>query len=156
MYHCDENSKILNFPGGTSRTPPSEGGDPSPHSPTLPLSARLASEKHSALLVTCPPPPPPGNGGSGSALEVVKSARVSVQLYPEIKLIGTEANMYHVVCLYDLVITSCDLVVTRCDLVVTRGSTCKFRKALCALRNLHVDPLSLHTSMRNEQLEFNP
>ena len=25
-----------------------------------------------------------------------------------------------------------------------------------ALRNLHVDPLSLHTSMRNKQVEFNP
>ena len=30
-----------------------------------------------------------------------------------------------------------------------RGSTCKFR-------NLHVYPLSLHTSMRNKQVEFNP
>ena len=37
-----------------------------------------------------------------------------------------------------------------------RGSTCKFRKALRALRNLHVDPLSLHTSMRNKQIEINP
>ena len=37
-----------------------------------------------------------------------------------------------------------------------RGSTCKFRKALRVLRNLHVDPLSLHTSMRNKQVEFNP
>ena len=37
-----------------------------------------------------------------------------------------------------------------------RVSTCKFRKALRALRNLHVDPLSLHTSMRNKQVEFNP
>ena len=33
---------------------------------------------------------------------------------------------------------------------------CKFRKALRALRNLHVDPLSLHTSTRNKQVEFNP
>ena len=31
-----------------------------------------------------------------------------------------------------------------------------FRKALRSLRNLRVDPLSLHTSMRNKQLEFNP
>ena len=30
-----------------------------------------------------------------------------------------------------------------------RGSTCKFRNARSAFRNLHVDPLSLHTSMRN-------
>ena len=55
-----------------------------------------------------------------------------------------------------------------------RGSTCKFRNArsafrnlhvdplslhtfsLRALRNLHVDPLSLHTSTRNKQVEFNP
>ena len=33
------------------------------------------------------------------------------------------------------------------------GSTCKFRSAF---RNLHVDPLSLHTFMRNKQVEFNP
>ena len=37
-----------------------------------------------------------------------------------------------------------------------RGSTCKFRNARSAFRNLHVDPLSLHTSMRNKQVEFNP
>ena len=36
-----------------------------------------------------------------------------------------------------------------------RGSTCKFRNARSAFRNLHVDPLSLHTSMRNKQVEFN-
>ena len=30
------------------------------------------------------------------------------------------------------------------------------KRQLCALRNLHVDPLSLHTSMRNKQVEFNP
>ena len=36
------------------------------------------------------------------------------------------------------------------------GSTCKFRNARSAFRNLHVDPLSLHTSMRNKQVEFNP
>ena len=35
-------------------------------------------------------------------------------------------------------------------------STCKFRNAQSAFRNLHVDPLSLHTSMRNKQVEFNP
>ena len=29
-------------------------------------------------------------------------------------------------------------------------------KQFRALRNLHVDPLSLHTSMRNKQVEFNP
>ena len=33
---------------------------------------------------------------------------------------------------------------------------CKFRNARSAFRNLHVDPLSLHTSMRNKQVEFNP
>ena len=27
---------------------------------------------------------------------------------------------------------------------------------LRAFRNLHVDPLSLHTSVRNKQVEFNP
>ena len=37
-----------------------------------------------------------------------------------------------------------------------RGSTCKFRNAQSAFRNLHVDPLSLHTFMRNKQVEFNP
>ena len=37
-----------------------------------------------------------------------------------------------------------------------RGSTCKFRNARSAFRNLLVDPLSLHTSMRNKQVEFNP
>ena len=37
-----------------------------------------------------------------------------------------------------------------------RGFTCKFRNARSAFRNLHVDPLSLHTSMRNKQVEFNP
>ena len=37
-----------------------------------------------------------------------------------------------------------------------RGSTCKFRNARSAFRNLHMDPLSLHTSMRNKQVEFNP
>ena len=37
-----------------------------------------------------------------------------------------------------------------------RGSTCKFRNARSAFRNLHVDPLSLHNSMRNKQVEFNP
>ena len=37
-----------------------------------------------------------------------------------------------------------------------RGSTCKFRYARSAFRNLHVDPLSLHTSMRNKQVESNP
>ena len=37
-----------------------------------------------------------------------------------------------------------------------RGSTCKFRDARSAFRNLLVDPLSLHTSMRNKQVEFNP
>ena len=37
-----------------------------------------------------------------------------------------------------------------------RGSTCKFRNARSAFRKLHVDPLSLHTSMRNKQVEFNP
>ena len=37
-----------------------------------------------------------------------------------------------------------------------RGSTCKFRNAQSAFRNLHVDPLWLHTSMRNKQVEFNP
>ena len=37
-----------------------------------------------------------------------------------------------------------------------RGSTCKFRNARSAFRNLHVDPLSLHTSMRYKQVEFNP
>ena len=37
-----------------------------------------------------------------------------------------------------------------------RGSTCKFRNARSAFRNLHVDPLSLHTFMRNKQVEFNP
>ena len=37
-----------------------------------------------------------------------------------------------------------------------RGSTCKFRNARSAFRNLHVDPLSFHTSMRNKQVEFNP
>ena len=37
-----------------------------------------------------------------------------------------------------------------------RGSTFKFRNARSAFRNLHVDPLSLHTSMRNKQVEFNP
>ena len=37
-----------------------------------------------------------------------------------------------------------------------RGSTCKFRNARSAFRNLHVDHLSLHTSMRNKQVEFNP
>ena len=31
-----------------------------------------------------------------------------------------------------------------------------FRNARSAFRNLHVDPLSLHTSMRNKQVEFNP
>ena len=36
------------------------------------------------------------------------------------------------------------------------GSTCKFRNARSAFRNLHVDPLSLHTFMRNKQVEFNP
>ena len=30
------------------------------------------------------------------------------------------------------------------------------RNARSAFRNLHVDPLSLHTSMRNKQVEFNP
>ena len=49
------------------------------HSPTLPLSVHRASEKPSASLVTCLNPPP-RNGGSGSALKVVKSAWVSVQL----------------------------------------------------------------------------
>ena len=33
---------------------------------------------------------------------------------------------------------------------------CKFRNARSAFRNLHVDPLSLHTFMRNKQVEFNP
>ena len=37
-----------------------------------------------------------------------------------------------------------------------RGFTCKFRNARSAFRNLHLDPLSLHTSMRNKQVEFNP
>ena len=37
-----------------------------------------------------------------------------------------------------------------------RVSTCKFRNARSAFRNLHVDPLSLHTFMRNKQVEFNP
>ena len=37
-----------------------------------------------------------------------------------------------------------------------RGSMCKFRNARSVFRNLHVDPLSLHTSMRNKQVEFNP
>ena len=37
-----------------------------------------------------------------------------------------------------------------------RGSTCKLRNARSAFRNLHVDPLSLHTFMRNKQVEFNP
>ena len=37
-----------------------------------------------------------------------------------------------------------------------RGSTCKYRNARSAFRNLHVDPLSLHTSMRNKPEEFNP
>ena len=37
-----------------------------------------------------------------------------------------------------------------------RGSTCKFRNARSAFRNLHVEPLSLHTFMRNKQVEFNP
>ena len=37
-----------------------------------------------------------------------------------------------------------------------RGSTCKCRNARSAFRNLHVDPLSLHTFMRNKQVEFNP
>ena len=37
-----------------------------------------------------------------------------------------------------------------------RGSTCKFRNARSAFRNLHVDPLSIHTFMRNKQVEFNP
>ena len=36
-----------------------------------------------------------------------------------------------------------------------RGSTCKFRNARSAFRNLHVNPLSLHSSMRNKQVEFN-
>ena len=31
-----------------------------------------------------------------------------------------------------------------------RGSTCTFRNARSAFRNLHVDPLSLHTSMRKQ------
>ena len=30
------------------------------------------------------------------------------------------------------------------------------RNARSAFRNLHVDPLSLHTSIRNKQVEFNP
>ena len=33
---------------------------------------------------------------------------------------------------------------------------CKFRNARSDFRNLHVDPLSLHTSTRNKQVEFNP
>ena len=33
---------------------------------------------------------------------------------------------------------------------------CKFRNARTAFRNLHVDPLSRHTFMRNKQVEFNP
>ena len=37
-----------------------------------------------------------------------------------------------------------------------RGSSCKFRNARSAFRNLHVDPLSLHTFMRNKQVVFNP
>ena len=37
-----------------------------------------------------------------------------------------------------------------------RGSLCKFRNARSAFRNFHVDPLSLHTFMRNKQVEFNP
>ena len=37
-----------------------------------------------------------------------------------------------------------------------RWSTCKFRNARSAFRNLHVEPLSLHTSMRNKQVESNP
>ena len=37
-----------------------------------------------------------------------------------------------------------------------RGSMCKFRNARSAFRNLHVDPLSLHTSMRKKQVEFTP
>ena len=37
-----------------------------------------------------------------------------------------------------------------------RGSTCKFLNARSAFRNLHMDPLSLHTSMRNKQVEFDP
>ena len=32
----------------------------------------------------------------------------------------------------------------------------KFRNARSAFRNLHVDHLSLHTPMRNKQVEFNP
>ena len=35
-------------------------------------------------------------------------------------------------------------------------SVSRLTGALRALRNLHVDPLSLHTSMRNKQVEFNP
>ena len=37
-----------------------------------------------------------------------------------------------------------------------RGSTCQFRNVRSAFRNWHVDPLSLHTFMRNKQVEFNP
>ena len=37
-----------------------------------------------------------------------------------------------------------------------RGSTCKFHNARSAFRNLHLDPLSFVTSMRNKQVEFNP
>ena len=40
--------------------------------------------------------------------------------------------------------------------LVPRNVRNSVRKALRALRNLHVDPLSLHTSMRNKQVEFNP
>ena len=36
---------------------------------------------------------------------------------------------------------------------MTEGPHVNFEKRL---RNLHVDPLSLHTSMRNKQVEFNP
>ena len=35
------------------------------------------------------------------------------------------------------------------------STACKFRNARSAFRNLHVDPLSLHNSMRNKQVEFN-
>ena len=39
----------------------------------------------------------------------------------------------------------------------TEGPRVNFvmREAL-KIRNLHVDPLSIHTSMRNKQVEFNP
>ena len=42
------------------------------------------------------------------------------------------------------------------EVEATEDQRGKFRKALGKLRNLHVDPLSLHTSMRNKQVESNP